>query len=83
MPSAINLTTQPRRPHAWPTPRGFGSRLRTARRARGLTQAALEQTLDLPRATLSHWEQGLTRPQPVQVTQLAAILDIHIATLTE
>lgn len=42
----------------------FGRRLRTARRAQGVKQAALADLLGVDQATVSRWEAGLQVPSP-------------------
>ncbi|MER7115057.1 XRE family transcriptional regulator [Saccharomonospora azurea] len=54
----------------------FGDVLVTARRARGLTQAQLADAAQLPRVTLSRYENDLAQPDDDAVTRLADALGL-------
>ncbi len=52
----------------------FGSRLRAARKARGITQETLGFELDVTKATVSKWETGRSEPTLRQLGLLAEFL---------
>lgn len=61
--------------------RAVGRRIAAARRAAGLTQAALAQQLRWPRDTLVNYEHG-RRPLTLdRLAAIAAMLDLHPAAL--
>jgi Zn-dependent peptidase ImmA (M78 family)/DNA-binding XRE family transcriptional regulator len=51
-------------------------RLVEARDARGVTQAALAESLQRSRFTISNWERGEQAPEPASLEQLANVLGI-------
>ena len=55
-------------------PVNFGSKIREARRALGLTQKQLAQTLGVKNTTISNWEKDLSKPQPAMIEQLCEAL---------
>ena len=57
----------------------LGDRVRTLRRARGLTQEALAEALDLSVAYISLIERGGRNPPYTTVVAIAAALDTPIA----
>lgn len=57
----------------------FASALVEARRARGLTQAALAGILDIDRVTLARWEAGSMKPSGGQLASLRTELGDELA----
>ncbi len=51
-------------------------RLQEARRARGLSQVALAQTLGRSSSTVSRWEKGRQSPEPETLRRLGAVLQV-------
>lgn len=60
--------TSPRRRDTWAT------LVSTAREAAGLSKVELARRLNVDRATIGRWEQGLTRPEQADVVQRFADL---------
>ena len=60
--------------HPWTPPGSVADRLRTARRALGLTQRDLGQLLGVDTATVPSWEAGRHRPTPKLMVRLRAFL---------
>ena len=54
----------------------MGGELRTRRRARGVTRAALAQALGTRPVIIGRWERGEAIPGPAQAQALAAALDL-------
>lgn len=52
----------------------FGSRLRAAREARGITQEALGFEVGVAKATVSKWETGRSEPTLEQIALLTGLL---------
>ena len=60
--------------HPWTPPGSVADRLRTARRALGLTQRDLGQLLGVDTATVPSWEAGRHRPTPKLMVRLRVFL---------
>ena len=54
----------------------FGSIIRTARKAQGLTQKELAAQLGVQNTTISNWEKDLSQPASDKIEQLCAILGL-------
>lgn len=54
---------------------GFGQRIRSYRKAKGLTQEALARRAGVTTSTVSRYERGTQRPGRAAVHALAAVLD--------
>jgi phage repressor protein C with HTH and peptisase S24 domain len=54
----------------------FGSRLRYARIAKGLTQQEVADALKINRVNVSTWESDATRPESIRIPDLVRVLDI-------
>ena len=52
----------------------FGDRIRDARKAAGLTQRQLADSLGVSNTSISNWEKGLSRPDADMIQKLCAIL---------
>jgi SOS-response transcriptional repressor LexA len=60
----------------------IGQRLLAARKAKGLTRKALaERTEDLKPSRINNWERGTRIPGPLEIKQLARILEVSPAFL--
>jgi transcriptional regulator with XRE-family HTH domain len=59
----------------------FASRLRVVRRACGMSQQALSETLGVSTTTVSYWENGRTQPMPEKIPEVAALLGVTEAFL--
>lgn len=55
----------------------FGEKIRSARKAAGLTQRALAQQLEVANTSVSNWEKDLSRPDPDMVQKLCQILMVE------
>ncbi|NLS38598.1 helix-turn-helix domain-containing protein [Fructobacillus tropaeoli] len=53
----------------------FGDKLKSARRAKGLTQAELASRLNLSKGTISAYEQGLSYPSIETLAKICTYLD--------
>jgi transcriptional regulator with XRE-family HTH domain len=60
---------------------GVGARLRTARRAAGLTQKQLAEALDVESITVSRWERGVTTPSLARLRRIAEITQTTVSDL--
>lgn len=54
----------------------FSDNLKTARKAQGLSQEELAETLGVSRQAVSKWEQGETYPEVEKLLQLCAVLNV-------
>ncbi len=66
----------------------FGDKIRTARKAAGLTQRQLAQILGVSNTSISNWEKDLSRPDADMIQLLCSTLqlqpnDFYAATKTE
>ena len=59
-------------------PSTLGSRLRDARAWRKLEQTQLADALDVSRATISNYENGVTKPSKLQVAAWAVVCDVEV-----
>lgn len=59
-------------------PSTLGSRLRDARTWRRLEQTQLAEALDVSRATISNYENGVTKPSKLQVAAWAVVCDVDV-----
>ena len=62
-------------------PRHFGTRLREARLAAGLSQSELEELSGIPKARLSRYENGHVEPSIQTLNRLARALNVSEASL--
>jgi transcriptional regulator with XRE-family HTH domain len=60
---------------------GVGDRLRTARRAAGLTQKQLADRLEVESITVSRWERGVTSPSLPRLRRIAEITETTVSDL--
>ena len=60
---------------------GVGGRLRTARRASGLTQKQLAEALGVESITVSRWERGVTTPSLPRLRRIAEITETSVSDL--
>ena len=60
---------------------GVGARLRTARRAAGLTQKQLAEKLEVESITVSRWERGVTSPSLPRLRRIAEITETTVSDL--
>lgn len=51
-------------------------KIKEARKAAGLTQAALAELIGVPKTTLASWEQGRGTPKPEAFLALVSVLDL-------
>jgi transcriptional regulator with XRE-family HTH domain len=58
-----------------------GKRLRTARRAAGLTQKQLADRLEVESITVSRWERGVTSPSLPRLRRIAEITETTVGEL--
>lgn len=54
----------------------IGEKIMQARKAKGLTQDALAQLVNVSRQTVSHWENGRALPDVTTAAQLSKVLDV-------
>ena len=59
----------------------FGERLKELRKAAGITQTGLAETLNVHPQTVSKWERGLSEPDISQLGELAAALGVTLEKL--
>ena len=55
----------------------FGEKIRSARKAAGLTQRALAQMLGVANTSVSNWEKDLSRPDAYMLQTLCLILTVE------
>ena len=55
----------------------FGEKIRSARKALGLTQRQLAGLLDVSNTSISNWEKGLSRPDPDMIQLLCRALRLQ------
>jgi transcriptional regulator with XRE-family HTH domain len=60
---------------------GVGARLRTARRAAGLTQKQLAEALGVESITVSRWERGVTVPSLSRLRRIAEVTETTVSDL--
>jgi transcriptional regulator with XRE-family HTH domain len=60
---------------------GLGARLRTARRASGMTQKQLADQLGVESITVSRWERGVTTPSLPRLRRIAELTDTTVSDL--
>jgi len=64
------------------TDKFIGTRIKAARRARGLSQGKLADKLGISRSAVSQWEAGDTTPSSENVRQMALELDATLEWLS-
>lgn len=64
-----------------PARRALGERLRSLRRAAGLSQQAVGEMIGVDRRTVSGWEWGTSVPSYTDLLSLAWVLDTPVAAL--
>ena len=57
--------------------------LKSARKAKGLSQEELAIKLNVVRQTISKWEQGLSVPDAKMLISISEVFDTPISTLLE
>ncbi len=55
----------------------FGDRIRDARKAAGLTQRQLADSLGVSNTSISNWEKGLSRPDADMIQKLCTYLSVQ------
>ena len=55
----------------------FGGRIRDARKAAGLTQRQLADSLGVSNTSISNWEKGLSRPDADMIQKLCTCLSLQ------
>ena len=55
----------------------FGEKIRSARKAAGLTQRALAEKLGVANTSVSNWEKDLSRPDADMIQKLCACLHLQ------
>ena len=55
----------------------FGDRIRDARKAAGLTQRQLADSLGVSNTSISNWEKGLSRPDADMIQKLCTYLSLQ------
>ena len=55
----------------------FGETIRNARKALGLTQRQLADSLGVSNTSVSNWEKGLSRPDADMIQKLCAVLHLQ------
>ena len=55
----------------------FGDRIRSARKAAGLTQRQLSDKIGATNTTISNWEKGLSRPDADMIQKLCEALQLQ------
>ena len=58
--------------------REIGSRVKAARKMRGMTQAALAEAIDMSFETVSNLERGKTAPNFNTLSDIATALDVEL-----
>ena len=59
----------------------LGPRIRAARKAKGMTQEDLAESIGAARPSISHWENNKVKPDSESLSKLAEILDIPLSQL--
>lgn len=59
-------------------PMSLGSRIRAARKAKGLTQQAVADVFQIQGPSVSDWERDETTPEPDKLPRLASLLGVSI-----
>ncbi|MDB5398212.1 MAG: hypothetical protein QOD93_2099 [Acetobacteraceae bacterium] len=60
------------------TPHDIGTRIRAARRDRGLTQDELADTVGVSRSAVAQWETGRTGQITGNLSRIAAALEVNV-----
>lgn len=60
---------------------GFSDRLKRARLARGLSQAAIGRLIGKARCTITNYERGVGHPPLETLAELAVVLHVRVDTL--
>jgi transcriptional regulator with XRE-family HTH domain len=60
------------------TPQTIGTRIRAARRVRGLTQDELADKVGVSRSAVAQWETGRTGQVTGNLSRIAAILEVNV-----
>ncbi len=60
------------------TPNDIGTRIRTARHERGLTQDELARQVSVSRSAVAQWETGRTGQVTGNLSRIAAALDVGV-----
>ena len=55
----------------------FGEKIRDARKAAGLTQRQLANTIGVANTSISNWEKGISSPDPKTIDRLSQILGVQ------
>jgi len=58
--------------------RKFGSRLRQARRAKGINARQIASALEVQPGSVYHWEQGVIMPAPENLKKLSLVLGLPV-----
>jgi transcriptional regulator with XRE-family HTH domain len=60
------------------TPHDIGTRIRTIRRERGLTQDALAERVGVSRSAVAQWETGRTGQLTGNLSRIAGALEVNV-----
>jgi transcriptional regulator with XRE-family HTH domain len=60
------------------TPSDIGTRIRTARRDRGLTQDELADQVGVSRSAVAQWETGRTGQVTGNLSRIASVLEVNV-----
>jgi transcriptional regulator with XRE-family HTH domain len=60
------------------TPQDMGTRIRTARRERGLTQDELADRVGVSRSAVAQWETGRTGQVTGNLSRIAGVLEVNV-----
>ena len=60
------------------TPADIGTRIRAARRDRGLTQDALADQVGVSRSAVAQWETGRTGQVTGNLSRIAGVLEVNV-----
>jgi len=60
------------------TPADIGTRIRAARRNRGLTQDQLAERVGVSRSAVAQWETGRTGQVTGNLSRIAEVLDVNV-----
>ncbi|MSP29299.1 MAG: XRE family transcriptional regulator [Acetobacteraceae bacterium] len=63
------------------TPEAIGERIRKIRRQRGITQEGLAEAVGVSRSAVAQWETGRAGQVTGNLTRVADVLAVHVATL--